>query len=399
MQTLRQLFFLGFLFLSGVGSLVQTNAASTTNSLPKTLPPGVEAAQALSTVTGVAISPLFGMGAVGAWKYYHTQSSARAALPWFAQPWVWVPAFILVGLCFLKDTAGTLIPTAAKKPFDVLELFENKISGLVATGAIVPLVMAVASHFQATTSAATTTSTWGWAALDGSVVTSALAAPLSLVAYFLVFIASHALNVLILISPFATVDAGLKAIRLALLSSVAGTSFLNSTLGALWAGVILILCFLVAGWAFRLSIFGHIFAWDLITLRRGKETPSALPIPAFLAQTFGSTPVRTYGKLERSPTGELNFRWQPWLILPSRSITLPSKSLSIGRGVIHPELHSSTETSAQELVDFPPRYATQEEALARVVDAKSIHDVGIRAAWSWIKSAVSPARPTRDVRG
>src|SRR6266542_4345318 len=40
--------------------------------------PGVELAQTLSTVTGVAISPLLGVGAVGAWKYYHTLPEKRA---------------------------------------------------------------------------------------------------------------------------------------------------------------------------------------------------------------------------------------------------------------------------------------------------------------------------------
>ena len=102
--------------------------------------PGLEAAQAISTITGVAISPLLGVGAVGVMKYFKTPPDKRAKLPWYAQPWFWGPALLLVALAFVKDTFGTALPTAAKKPFDVAEAIENKISGLVAAGAFVPLI-------------------------------------------------------------------------------------------------------------------------------------------------------------------------------------------------------------------------------------------------------------------
>src|ERR1700722_18081967 len=60
--------------------------------------PGTELAKAISKITGVAISPLFGASAIGAWKYAETPPEARAKLPWYAQPWFWVPAFVIVGL-------------------------------------------------------------------------------------------------------------------------------------------------------------------------------------------------------------------------------------------------------------------------------------------------------------
>src|SRR6185295_9650190 len=105
--------------------------------------PGIEAAQTLSMITGVAISPLLGVGAVGAWKYFETPEDKRANLVWYAQPWFWVPALLLVGLVFLKDSLGTAARTVLKRPLDVAETIENKISGLVATGAFVPLVVAL----------------------------------------------------------------------------------------------------------------------------------------------------------------------------------------------------------------------------------------------------------------
>src|SRR5262245_50674215 len=82
--------------------------------------PGIAAAQAISTITGVAISPLLGVSGVGAYKWFKTSPEQRGRLPWFAQPWFWVPALVLVALAFVKDTFGAVLPTAVKKPFDVV---------------------------------------------------------------------------------------------------------------------------------------------------------------------------------------------------------------------------------------------------------------------------------------
>ena len=55
--------------------------------------------EALSEITGVAISPLLGMGAVGAVKYYRTPEDQRDKLPWFCIAAFWVPAILIVVLC------------------------------------------------------------------------------------------------------------------------------------------------------------------------------------------------------------------------------------------------------------------------------------------------------------
>ena len=41
--------------------------------------PGVELAQTISLITGVAISPLMGVGAVGAWKFYAAKTAQELA--------------------------------------------------------------------------------------------------------------------------------------------------------------------------------------------------------------------------------------------------------------------------------------------------------------------------------
>lgn len=106
---------------------------------------GEDAAKAISMVTGVAISPLLGVGVVGAWEWFSVKSAERARLPWFASPWFWVPALLIVLAIGVKDLAGTGLPPGVKKPIDALEVVENKISGLIAAGAFVPLVASIFS--------------------------------------------------------------------------------------------------------------------------------------------------------------------------------------------------------------------------------------------------------------
>src|SRR5262245_25015960 len=130
------------------GTVVQAEEpAATAGSSPSPTTsehtPGLAAAEAISTITGVAISPLLGVSGVGAYKWCKTPPEKRAKLAWYAQPWFWVPALLLVALAFVKDTFGAALPTAVKKPFDVAEAIENKISGLVAAGAFVPLIAAI----------------------------------------------------------------------------------------------------------------------------------------------------------------------------------------------------------------------------------------------------------------
>ena len=72
--------------------------------------PGAQIAQQISVLTGVAITPLLGTSAFGLYKWYQAKPEQRANLPWFAQPWFFIPALLLVAVCFIKDTAGSALP-------------------------------------------------------------------------------------------------------------------------------------------------------------------------------------------------------------------------------------------------------------------------------------------------
>jgi hypothetical protein len=344
--------------------------------------PGVDLAQAISTVTGVAISPLLGVGAVGAYRYFHTPPERRSVLPWFARPHFWLPALVLVALVFLKDALGPTLPTAFKKPFDALEVLENKVSALIAAGAFIPLILTV---FPVAGRDSAGLGGSGLAVIDAAAVGNALLVPLAIAAFGIVWLTAHAINILILISPFATVDAALKAVRLALLSTVTLTAFANPYVGALWSVVLILVCALVVGWSFRLAVFGGVFAWDLVSFARRRFVPETAANPAFAARAIGSVPVRTFGRVRRDSGGDLVFEYRPWLVLPRRRMVLPTGAFAIGRGLIHPELIRAEGETWTDLLTFPPRCCGHEEALQVACGLAEIRPVGWVAAWLWIK--------------
>jgi len=340
--------------------------------------------ETVSMITGVAISPMLGVSAVGAYDYYQAKTpEEKANLPWFANPLFWVPAMLLVGACFLKDSAGIVIPTALKKPFDVAETAEHKISGLVATGAFVPIA---ASIFHAPAQTSASLAAMGFATIDLHWFYNALMVPVAMAAFFIVFLASNAINILILLSPFTTVDAALKAFRTAILASVAGTSFVNPWIGLIWALIVILISYLIAGWSFRLSHFGLVFIWDFFTGRKGRFKPDAKENKMFLGRQIEKTPTRTYGKLARNDKGELVFNYRPWLVLPPRTLILPAGNYEAGRGLFYSEILRVEGDSAKTVILLPPRYRGHEEEIAKIYQFAGVRDVGIRAAWAWFKS-------------
>jgi hypothetical protein len=362
-------------------------AAESTGRSSSKSTPGLEAAAAISTITGVAISPLLGVSGVGVVKYFRTAPEKRAQLPWYAQPWFWAPALLLVALAFVKDTFGTALPTAAKKPFDIAEAIENKISGLVAAGAFVPLIAMIFTSVGADDSALYGDA--GLAMINLTPLLNVLTVPAAIAAFVVVFMVSHVINVLILISPFTTVDAALKTARMAVLGTVAGTAFVNPYVGAGWSLLIILVCALLAGWAFRLMVFGSVFTWDLVTFRKTRFKVEPESNWMFTARAMGKTPIRTYGKLSRGPQGELVLSYRPWLLLPRRTLPLPPGKYAVGRGLFYSEIIELDGDSTPPVMTLPPRFRSHEEELSSIYTLAGVHDVGavkgFKAFWSWLK--------------
>lgn len=363
-------------FLAAQPAAASTGATTTSHA------PGAQIAESISTITGVAISPLLGTSAYGAVKYFRTAEDKRANLPWFAQPWFWAPALVLVAICLVKDTAGTALPTAVKKPLDVAETVENKISGLIAAGAFVPFI-AMMSHEFGPDSARL--SSMGFAAADFSWLYNIIMVPLSIAVFALVFLASNAINILILLSPFTMVDAALKIFRMAILATVAGTSLMNPWVGAVWALIIIGISYFIAGWSFRLTHFGAVFTWDFFTRRHKRFTPDAVANKLFLGRKINKVPARTYGKLSCNEAGKLVLNYRPLLVLPSRTVELPDGNYAVGCGLLYCEIMRVEGDGAKTTMLLPPRYRGHETELIKIYGLTGTREVGILAAWKWLK--------------
>lgn len=388
---MRLFFLIGLLLLATLSPARAADAATPA----QTVPGAEKVAQTISMITGVAISPLLGVGAVGAWQYFEAKApEQRANLPWYAHPLFWAPALLLVGLCFIKDTAGAALPTVAKKPFDVAETIEHKISGLVATGAFVPIAASI-FHATASKSGASLDSlgSLGFAAIDLHWLYNGIMVPLSMAAFFVVFLASNAINILILLSPFTTVDTALKGFRLFILSTVVASAWTNPWIGAAWALVLIAISYLIAGWSFRLSHFGLAYVWDIVTARRHRFTPKLTANKMFLARKINKVPARTYGKLSRDEQQQLVLKYKPWLVLPERTLTLPAGQYAVGHGLFNSEIMRLDGESAITSLLLPPRYRGHEEELVKIYGFVDVRPAGFRAAWKWFKSLFASTKP------
>jgi len=371
-------------------SLVTASAVTKAEGLPvtKSKAPGAQFAESLSTVTGVAISPLLGTSAYGVVQYFRTAPEKRQNLPWFAQPWFWGPALALVALCLVKDTAGTALPSALKKPLDVADTVENKISGLIAAGAFVPFIALMMHETDAPQSML---SAMGFAAADpGAWLYNIIMVPLLMITFGIVFLASNAINILILLSPFTTVDAALKVFRTTILGTVVATAWAdNPWIGAIWAMIIIAFAWLIAGWSFRLSHFGLVYIWDFCTFRRTRFTPDPVENKLFLWRQINKVPARTYGKLKRDEKGNLVITYRPWLVLAPRTLVLPEGNYAVGRAVFWQSIQRVEAEDAEHMLLLPPRYGGHAEELVKIYNLSGIREAGLRAMWKWIKEAFS----------
>jgi hypothetical protein len=360
--------------------------------------PGLEMAALATQVTGIAISPLLGVSAVGAYRYFQASGEAeKAALPWFAHPSFWILGLLLVAAVAAKDVAGATLPPGWKKPLDIADTLENKVSGLVAAGAVIPSLVTFASkHFLQSTGAGgielhvTGLAMLPVAAIDSSWLLSILMVPLSVAVFAVVWLTSHAINVLILLSPWGAIDAALKAARTALLGLVTATAWIDPVVGATLSLVIIVIAYFTAGWAFRLMVFGSVFCWDFLTLRRRRFQVLADGNKLFTGAKLDGVPARTYGRLYQHADGTLQLKFRPWLVLPERAVAVPRDGLVVGRGMFYSEVlgHDPKADANRTLLLLPPRYLGHEELFARTYHISGTCEVGLRRAWSWLKEAL-----------
>jgi hypothetical protein len=219
-----------------------------------------------------------------------------------------------------------------------------------------------------------------------------------MVAFGIVFLASNAINILILLSPFTTVDAALKAFRTAILGTVVASAWANPWVGAAWALIIIGFAWLISGWSFRLSHFGFVMVWDFCTFRSSRFTPDPVVNKMFLWREIQKVPSRSYGAVKRNEQGNLVLTYRPWLVLPPRTLVLPEGNYAVGKAVFYRSIQRVDGEDAHNFLLLPPRYRGHEAELVKIYKLTGVRDIGLRAAWKWLKELVG-GRPQSFVAG
>jgi hypothetical protein len=195
--------------------------------------------------------------------------------------------------------------------------------------------------------------------------------------------ASHAINVLILLSPWGAIDATLKTMRTGLLGVLTLAATINPWVGAALSLVVIVVAYFVAGWAFRLTVFGTVFCWDFVTGRKNGFAPAATDNAMFAGGNLPGVHPRTLGRLVARDGGALEFAYRPWLVLAERRAPVPAVKLAVGRGLFLSTV--ATETGDTFFL-LPPRYRGHEEELAAVAKfAGGVREAGLRKAWSALR--------------
>jgi hypothetical protein len=373
---------------------------------------GEKISTALATVTSTAISPLVGVCVIGAWQYYHTPKTQRDRLPLIQKPKFWIPVIILLVLIFIKDTVGGFAPLI-KKPLDAAEVLFVNHAALVLIA--FPFVFQQVSRVMGFTSwkgllayifsgpvvyAATAQTSGVHHAF--SVATAVLYTVVGIVVTFVVWLVGHSFDVLAMISPFPFLDFLLKAVRNTIFAILAITALLSPKLGLLLSLGVIVVSFLLFGWALRLAFFGTVFAWSLLRAMVMEERvrPSRGDrVSAFTARVT-KLPRRTYGHLRLSDDGTLLFCYRRLLVGPQSTIKIgAAKSFAVGQGILFPTVVEPIESTDKHHVAFRllPTYRGSEESVRACLDLAQVCDLrwttGLRSFWKFVteggESAVS----------
>lgn len=336
-------------------------------------------ATGVAQVTGLAISPLLVLVTLGWTDFLRPGGMSAASLPLHANPWLLVPCSVVLAMALLKKCASPAIPLPVRKLLDAAEYLEAKLSALVAAGVLLPTIMATfaaSSGGGAPAQAAGLASEWAgylWIA------------PATLIVFAAVWVTFHAIDALVVLSPFALLDMVLVGLRAAVLVLLVAALVVSPFLALVLCVPIIILSLLFAGWCVRLDLFALCIATDILFRRSRSAEPRTAPVRAFLAARGLGAPIRTMG--HAVPSGDLvRFTYRPFFVLPKRTLELRNTRSSLVRGAIWPTIHAGDPR--RRLLSLPPRYAAHASVIAARFGATE-EDGAVLRAWNGLRSAFS----------
>ena len=304
----------------------------------------------ITQITGLAINPLLVLIVIGVLDW---QSLPEGATPLLhANPWFWGSLCALLAFSLGLRLLTPLIPGFGKLLKGVI-LVEQKIMGLLTAGLLIPTIALTMENTGLTSSDHAQVAVAGIFGTSGYVVAG-------LLIYSVVWVVSHVIDSLVLLSPFALIDATLLTMRGALLAILGVAYWIHPAISAGICCVLIVICFLIAGWCIRINILASTFAFDLLTLRCKWMRPNQWPIRVFITGKSGLAPTRTRGLLEHDPDG-LRLRWRRFYWPIKRSTVLHRGSAKLVRGVVWSELYAESSPKVLVTLILPPRYFNHDQ--------------------------------------
>jgi hypothetical protein len=350
----------------------------------------VEVAKKFNEITALSISPLLIGGAINGYEYWTTSPAERPRLPWTAQPWFWGTLLAIGFLFTFNGTIGGLI-TPIKKSMDAVEMLESKITPFYAAPMVIPLGIEMIQNLE---HAGISLSPISNATAAGIIATTASPDPLTMILGTFVgltilsvlWLSNQAIHTIVLLCPISAIGALLRVVQLLFLGFFLAVAKLSPFLGACIAVMLIIISAYLAGWSFRLGLFGTVFAWDLLWFR--KNHPADAAVLAFSASGL-PLPVRTMGRLHRRD-GKIELVYRPWLIRPARRIEIPEHGRILTHGLVYLQIHRIAIRGETPLIILPPRYRGSETDLARFtrcgICKPSMLKGGLKATLAWLRS-------------
>ena len=392
--------FCSSLLTASIEASAQTTVSGVDHGTSKRVSQGEQFTAKTAQLTGTAINPLFGVTALGMWHYFTTPPELRDQLPIYDQPYIWGVLLLIMLLMFFNSTICETMPFL-KIPLNALGDMVNK----GGAAAVLPIVLYdFAQAFAAPTAVALASASellipTAYAA-DGSAVVIGsisggwllLGGLVSLIvgacAYAVVWIVWNVIDVTILVLPIPSLDAILKSIRFVAVGFVFGAAALSPWLGLLVSLLMILVCCYLAGWAFRLSVMGFVFATDFLLWRKSGGVDATSGVPAFITATAGKQwklPARLYGFIQRRSDDTLFFVWRPWLIGTLHEIELgQSKNFQGGSTLLYPVVLDNTQNTL--LFRLPPRYRNDLQIITFALGLNGWSDVSIvRSMWSYLQ--------------
>ena len=343
--------------------------------------------QSFSMITGLAVSPALGAGAMSAWRWWKTPRELRDELPFYCHPWFFLALLAVAALFMVNGWLGTLFPLL-EKPMQIVEQFETRLAALMATPLLFDILADLVPDVQVPTVAAVRAAGFAFPEVDLFLGVSLAFLAFSFVVVLLLTLAT---NVVVLLSPFAFVDTLVRVFRGLFLLALVGASLLHPALGALLSGALLVAALVVLRWTARIADYGLTAVADVATRRSARMRHLEFPLLGFGCKGLGKH--ARFARIKVNMKADGTYFHKNGRLCRKEETTADFILIKSLRRLWIAKLTDPADPSAvQRLVELPARYYGHEEEIARLLDCpieETASRAGVRAALAWLRKILN----------